>query len=726
MDRQFLGRRRRYAQSAHHRGVQKWTSRTAARHGDKLDIRGHANQGLTSRINRSTIRFSTFVRLVLVLVGLGIGRSAIATRLDGFTYDEAYHIAAGGSYLKYGDFRMNPEQPPLVKLWVGSVMTATGFHLDPLRRFSDKPDERLFSEQNIFGKNDPDSVQRWARAAMFAFNGLMLISLAFALERVFDARVALGALLFLVIDPTVAAHWPVVMTDLPVALLSAVSIVLAAQAFRDWTWTDLATCSGFLGLDLAAKHSAPAVLLSVTLTGVWLAFWRPLAATEDSRSRRLLKIAAVLAGALTILWGSYFFRYTETRTGQESFNRPLADKIGDVSAPFYHCVLVIMRATHVVPRAYLWGFADTVHAGMEGRPYSQLFFGRRYLRKGPRYFFPAMIAVKLPIGLSLLSVLGLIAFCARRLPVEWNVPVSVILASVLLFLLVLALGATYAGIRHALPVVALLSIFAGLSVEAAFLSNSRRLKAVALTAYVLACVSALPVLRPWEYFNEFVGGSKNAYKYFDDEGVDLGQRTEEIVEYYRRFVKGSGENVYIIYQAADEELKRRNVQYLGRDMGRDLPQLSQPERCGTFFIGSQMLTPTLFWDRKAFREATPVARFGNLFVYHGKFFSPADAAAALYSYGIETLYADKPDLVAAEQAFRRSTQTDPTAFFVNIELGNLLLKRGARKEALQAYSNALKYSPDDLLVRQPIERQISRFAAPTSGEIQPLRNPYLE
>jgi hypothetical protein len=55
---------------------------------------------------------------------------------------------------------------------------------------------------------------------MFVLNGLLLISLVFALRRVFDARVALGALLFLVIDPTVAAHWPVVMTDLPVVLLS--------------------------------------------------------------------------------------------------------------------------------------------------------------------------------------------------------------------------------------------------------------------------------------------------------------------------------------------------------------------------------------------------------------------------------------------------------------------------------------------------------------------------
>ena len=153
--------------------------------------------------------------------------------------------------------------------------------------------------------------------------------------------------------------------------------------------------------------------------------------------------------------------------GQESFNRPLADKIRDVNTPFYHSVLAGMAATHIVPRAYLWGFADTVHAGMEGRPNPQLIFGRLYVRKGPKYFFPAMIAVKLPIGLSVLSLLGLILFFARKLPAEWNIPAGVILAAAILFLLVLAMGATYAGIRHALPVVALLSIFAGLFVERA-------------------------------------------------------------------------------------------------------------------------------------------------------------------------------------------------------------------------------------------------------------------
>ena len=93
-------------------------------------------------------------------------RSAIATRLDGFTIDEAYHIAAGVSYVRLGDFRINPEHPPLVKLWVGTFITPTGFRARALRPFSDKPDERTFAEEDVYLHNDPDAVQKRARVAM--------------------------------------------------------------------------------------------------------------------------------------------------------------------------------------------------------------------------------------------------------------------------------------------------------------------------------------------------------------------------------------------------------------------------------------------------------------------------------------------------------------------------------------------------------------------------------
>jgi hypothetical protein len=64
---------------------------------------------------RQVIFFAAAIALILAAVL----RSSLATRLDGFTMDEAYHITAGVSYWRTGDYRLNPEHPPLVKLWVG-------------------------------------------------------------------------------------------------------------------------------------------------------------------------------------------------------------------------------------------------------------------------------------------------------------------------------------------------------------------------------------------------------------------------------------------------------------------------------------------------------------------------------------------------------------------------------------------------------------------------------
>jgi tetratricopeptide (TPR) repeat protein len=669
---------------------------------------------------------SVFLSLVILLVGLAILRSAVATRLDGFTIDEPYHIAAGTSYVKYNDFRINPEQPPLVKLWTGAFVAATGFRLDPLQQFNDKPGERAFTQRAVFNLNDPDSVQRRARIAMYLLNGLLLLALAFALQRVFNAGVSLGTLLFLAIDPTVAAHLPVVMTDLPVALLAATAVVLAAAAFRRWIWTDVAACSAFLGLALAAKHSAPVVLLSIGLIGAALAVSQPLHLPGNSRWLNFVKLAALLSGALLIFWASYFFRYSESPSGLESFNRPLAEKIDDVASPRYHAALEIMAATHVVPRAYLWGFADTIRAGMEGRESPKLFFGKVYHFRGPRYFFPATIAVKLPIGLLALMLLGMFLFFARRIPPDWTWPSGIVLAVAIFFLLVLSRGATYAGIRHALPVVVLLSVFAGLSFDVALSARTWSLKIVVALAFVAAAASALPQMRPWEYFNEFVGGTANAYKSFSDEGVNLGQRSKELVDYYRRELKPNSVRPVCLYWIWDEEKAARELDCLGSDEARDAALIELPERSGTIFAAPSDLIPNSYWDTAALRAATPLYRRGNLFIYQGTFYLPGQAASDLYWRGISRIYGTKPDDAEAEKAFRRSVELDPTAYFVHIQLGNLYLKRGSREECVRAYSDALKYAPDDAEIQSELRNQIQRVSQEDWARASPLRDPFME
>jgi tetratricopeptide (TPR) repeat protein len=675
---------------------------------------------------RPPVNAGLFLLLTIALVGTAIFRSAIATRQDDFTIDEPYHITAGVSYIQHGDFRLNPEHPPLVKLWVGSLLSITGFRLSPLRQFHDKPDERRFTAENVFLRNSPDSVQRRARSAMWMLNGLLLLALALALRRSFGPAVALGAVLFLAIDPTVAAHLPVVMTDLPVALLSATAVVLATRAFRSWLWPDLTLSSAALGLALGAKHSAPIFLIFLGLAGAVLAFLVPISGSADTRSLRVLKLLCVLVGAVVILWSLYLFHFNESSTQAEAFNRPLALKIMDVSSPAYRMVLKLMAATHVVPRAYIWGFADTVHAGMEGRAFSQLAFGRLYYAKAPWYFFPGVIAAKLPVGLTVLAFVGIFLLLTRRLPAEWNVPAALLIAAFLCFVWVLRSGATYAGVRHAMPVVPFLAILAGMALHASLSTTSAKiLRLTVALAFLAAAASALPVSRPWEYFNEIVG-RRTAYLYFDDEDVDMSQRGKELAAYYHREVESTGAVPYISYNMPSEERKARNLDWLGRDLVRDEGRMSSGVFSGTIMTSGRSISKRLWWDLPALREATPVARFGNLLVFRGTFDVRGRLARHLYSLGISKTYAERPDLEAAERLLGESAAADPSAFFVYIELGNVRLKRGSRNAALQAYKTALQQAPNDPLVRRSIQNQIELVSTQPSEQLPPLRNPALE
>jgi hypothetical protein len=143
------------------------------------------------------------------------------------------------------------------------------------------------------------------------------------------------------------------------------------------------------------------------------------------------------------------------------------------AASLAYFVLKSLATIHALPRAYIWGFADTVHAGLEGRAFTQLAFGRVYYAKAPWYFFPGVLAVKLPVGLMLLALFGSILLAADKVPHDWRLPLTVLLASLICFLLVLRSGATYGGARHALPAIPLIAVLAGIASDFALASTAR-------------------------------------------------------------------------------------------------------------------------------------------------------------------------------------------------------------------------------------------------------------
>lgn len=667
-------------------------------------------------------RHAIFFAILIAIISAAIFRSNVATSLDSFTYDEAYHIGAGAAYVQTGDFRLNPEHPPLVKLWTGAFVSGV-YQLSPYRTLNDKNDERHFVEDDVYLNNDPDVIQSRARAAMFALNGLLLFMFVLAARRVFGDIIALSAAAFLAIDPTVAAHFPVVMTDLPVALISATAVLLAVQAFRSWRTLDLIFAALSLGLALSAKHSAIITLIAIAIIGFLMAVVFAKEAGIAVRLRRLGSVTAVLICAVIVLWSFYLFRYSESpNTGEDQFNRPLAEKIGDVKTPLYRTGLQTMSEWYLFPRSYTWGMADTIRAGAEGRVSKVFLFGNSYV-KAPFYYFPSIIAVKLPLGLLLLTVIGTGFLIMRRIPRDFIVPLGGVLVLTALCLIALARGSTYAGIRHALIVMPPLYLLASLAVYKAIKSKSYVLRGTLAVALTGALLSAIPVLRPWEYHNETVGGAANAYRYLDDEGVDLGQRSKELVRYYEENLKPSGDLPYLNYFAADVELRARGLDWMGNNQERDREKLDGDVHTGTFIMGATAI------DDGPFQEAVPIARFGNLFIFRGTYnlSTPKIKASRLYHRAVyRNIYTAEPNIEMAIQMLSESVDLDPTFFAAALELGNQYLKIGNREEALRAYRIAKENVPASDETGDLLVRQIERVETEPLDQIQPIRNPEME
>jgi hypothetical protein len=656
---------------------------------------------------------------IVALVLLAVVRSAIATRTDGFTVDDAYHITAGVSYVRLRDFRLNPEHPPLVKLWVGAAL-APDFQLPPLRPLSDKFAERDFNESVVFLENDPDRVQARARTAMWALNGLLLLFLAFAVSRALGNAAALATVAFLAIDPTVAAHLPVVLTDLPVALLATTGILFAVPALRSARWLDVSLAALALGLTLGAKHSGLIALVAVGTCGAAVAVLPKIASTTTSRMRMLIVTLIIVLGPLAVLWGLYGFRYTETASGEEAFNRPLALKMEDVRSPVARRALHGLAGAHLLPRSYVWGLADTIRTGMEGRGIPVYFLGRTYRDRGPVYYFPTVIAAKLPLGLLLLALSGLVLLLMRRSPRSWRLPGLAIALLAALFLVALARGVSYGGMRHALPVLVVLSVFGGMASALALSRRSRLARVMVAVALVVSAASAVPRIRPWEYFNELVGGPDRAYLHFGDEGVDVGQRTLDFVRYYREHLESAGEVPYLLYPMAASEQKRRGV-HARSEGGSEAEEFPSTDLSGILFVRSIAVFRNPRYQ--AFREAMPVERIGNLLIYRGTFHLPWLRERNLLFRVRRLLAAPQPDLDTAETQLREVLTINPKSFGALSQLGNLMLRRGEREEALRFYERAREQlGNEEQAMRAALTQQIDRLSSDEPLErIPPLR-----
>jgi len=252
------------------------------------------------------------------------------------------------------------------------------------------------------------------------------------------------------------------------------------------------------------------------------------------------------------------------------------------------------------------------------------------------------------------------------------------------------------------------------------------MRGIATVGLIASLALAVPVMRPWEYFNEIAGGTANAHLLFDGEGVDLYQRTDELRRYYHEVLKPEGIVPYVFYLTPAVEDPTKTFDKVSTGKERDRGKWDGPTATGTFVMGANEFAPSMAFDKKAFRDAEPITRFGNLFVFRGTFdIRPLRAQGLAYRAAFQ-IYGPEPNIEKAIEMLSESHSLDPKAFFVALELGNQYLKLGKREEAIAAYQSAFDNTPEGDPNAELIAAQIERVKGGPTENIPPLRNPAME
>ena len=672
------------------------------------------------------------VVLLLLLALLAALRSAAGTQLDSFTVDEPWHVVAGTAYVRGEGFHLNPEHPPLVKLWVGAWMPDS-FRLPHAPALKEKSQERDWVEETMFFGNDARAAQDRARLALWTLHGLMLAVLGLLLWRAFGLAWAAGSLMFLALEPTVGAHMPVVMTDLPLALSLAIAALCAGLLASTWRWPWAIGCGLAMGVALASKHSALAGLggLGIGLVLAALCGWRRGIGELLRRGAQL--VVAVLLSVL-LLWSMYGLHFHAGADGRDAFNRPIADKIEELKLPHWRNAIAFADHHRLLPRAYLWGLADTVRTGVEGRGIGMhQVWGKIHYGNPPWFSWPAILTSKLPLALMGLLLLALPLLLRTRLPASarWSLAAVVVACGFHLTALMGSEG-IWGGIRHALPVLVGVAIVAGGALGIAMQRRSRPLLWGVAALYLLAAGMTLREPRLWEYHNELVGGSKDAYRYFGNEGLDLGQRFHEVRAFHDRVIAPSGEPMYIDYWMGEEQVRAGKLHYRRRVESLDDTNVAGHYR-GWFIHGMADTLPWPQWDwdpQVVFKDMKLVARFGYVGIWHGEMTRPQTRAGSMFSKVGDYIYKDGgDDWKLVSDRLEEVVAQLPAQVGAGVELGNAYLRQGRRDEAIAAYRALLAQTkvPVEPSIAAQLKAQIAAIeAAPKGTTVEPMRNPWLE
>ena len=488
--------------------------------------------------------------------------SLMVSSQESMIFDEKAHIPAAYSYVRYGDMRLNPEHPPLLKDLAGLPL----LFLQPTFPLASKEWRSGVNEQWAVGDmfvnctrsdiacNDADTILFWSRIPITLIAVVLGIVLFLWTRELAGTLAGLFAVTLYAFDPNIIAHNHYVTTDIGIAAFLFFAFYFFVRFLKNPNFKNVLLAGIFLGLAELTKFSAvllfPIFGLFAILYG--LSRHKP---TDDTRSlsafrlRSMFEYAFKYAGSVIICFGLIWILYF-----MNTFNMPGEKLSENALAAFPHTTAVgrfaidFVTATSQSPllkpfSEYFLGVFMVFGRVAGGNTF---YFLEQVSNQASPWYFPIVFLLKetLPflIILLLTSLYALFqmgktlirekgsafSFLARSF--QDNTTTYLAVFFILFYSYVSITGNLNIGLRHLFPILPFLYM---LTAKVSF-DFFRRHENDRVTRQILACILggltlsiiAIPILSYpsyLSYFNAAAGGHLNGYKYVTDSNYDWGQ-----------------------------------------------------------------------------------------------------------------------------------------------------------------------------------------------------------
>ncbi|MGE5304700.1 MAG: ArnT family glycosyltransferase [Alphaproteobacteria bacterium] len=475
-------------------------------------------------------RFRLWPAIAATFLLLLFASISFTTALDQSpTFDEPLHLYAGYSYLKWGDFRVNPEHPPLVKMLAALPLMLRPVHEDGIMSTernivqTRKDYEWVLADQFLKSNQDVDALFLGARLLMIGLAVALGVVVFLWAREIYGVTAAIVALVIYCFDPNFLAHSSIVHTDVPFTLWFFAGCYFFWRASNRVTWPNLVLMSLCLALAAITKFSFFVIIPVWAFLGLVRVFSsKPqiseitcpaLMSQRSGKATLLLLVLSVgtIAAYITI-WAVYGFRFDAAafEKNQMAVGRLL-------SADSWISSLVVFNSKYfALPEAWVYGAAFTF------RSFERFSFLLGDISNhGFWFYFPIAFAVKTPLPTIVMMLIAVVLVVLRR---HSRIDDLFLVIPPAAFFAVAVYSHLNIGIRHILPIYPFLFVWLGGAVATISNLKCRIAKGGVLLLGLWLIGASLRVYPNYlAFFNELAGGSSNGHKILVDSNLDWGQ-----------------------------------------------------------------------------------------------------------------------------------------------------------------------------------------------------------